>query len=429
MYSRTICVKINSQDVVDTEKGKEWGKNVEMNFKKPAVVTGVLFAMLLPGIILDVVYRLTWFQGLRRTISQIGITYDRAFQILSSQAGILMTMVSLFLTINIYIAERSEKKVYGILRKELFGSDEGCLYIWVGRMGFVAPALFILSLNLYFCCTGYLLFFYCYLFLIIYYLKHKNSFGLERDKNAVITKIIRCLPEETVDLGQGLRYRVLLENIGRNTKEDGNWLEIEDMYYRLLECVQDYDMARKYQFSYYFYLIIFWKYQEDGAFSIQILKRYMEKMDLDAEDEWQGGKKAPLLWGMLKAAHQKAEEAELITFFQWFLDFPGRSKAVMDQTEKVLPVTVLNEQAAMLLVLLECRMNQRGLKSEYMAKQVKILWSYGKVVMRSGASGRWGFIRRLVKVDPEDAQMYEDILKELESDSSNNSQKCVITNL
>lgn len=79
----------------------------------------LLVLMLIPGIVLDMMY----WKHQANIVNCLGSVpryvkvYNNAFSILKSNVGVLMTMVSIFLTMNINMAERSEKKVYGIPRK------------------------------------------------------------------------------------------------------------------------------------------------------------------------------------------------------------------------------------------------------------------------------------------------------------------------
>ncbi|MCD8326837.1 MAG: hypothetical protein LUC90_09235 [Lachnospiraceae bacterium] len=160
-------------------KGNE--KTMGVNVKKlRRYINSILMAifLLLPGLVLDFVHdqKITWnwatavYECIRDCARWAGLHYDNAFQVLSNNLGVLITIVSLFLTMNINIAERSEKKVFGISRKEL--EDQGMgrwiKFFRVMRViGFLAPLLMIACIIERWCITGYLLLLFCYIFLVL----------------------------------------------------------------------------------------------------------------------------------------------------------------------------------------------------------------------------------------------------------------------
>lgn len=388
-----------------------------------------LFVMLSPGIVLDITYRFHQsLKYLREWISLLGITYDGAFQILSGHAGMLTTMVSLFLTVNIQIAERSEKKIYGIPRKEMREVEQNQLYISMEQMACVAPLLFLVFLNFGFCFTGYFIFFYCYLFLFSYYYKHRSSYSTDYNQKAVLHKLDGCLSDEECDTEQILQFRLLLENIGRSAEKEGNWLEMETLYYRLLEC-QNLNNGKKYIMSYYFYSTVFWKYSKNWLISIQMLKRYMRKIDkISTEKDCIPDEDWPVIWGMLKSVCCEADDEHLTVFLQWFLNVQERSSTAFT-TEKTLPISVIKEQSGMLLVLFEYRLRQIGIQSVRLEGQLKLVRNYGKVTVQSDDYQCLSQIRKLNQLEPEDTLVIEEVITELEDDYRNHSRKCIITNL
>lgn len=390
-----------------------------------------IIIVMMPGIVLDLLYRSNMFGSMRQLLSSWGITYRSAFEILRSQAGILMTMVSLFLTINIHIVERAEKKVFGIPRKELFKEDDSKLYVWTRKTSCVSPVLFVIALNTYYCFTGYMLFLWCNAFLIMHFYKHRNSYGEKSNRGAVINKLKGCLQGEDVTLDEVMEYRMTLENIGSSAVVDGNWLELEKMYYSLLESSRYYNAMNRYMLSYYYNTVIFWNYNKNRFFSIQMLKRYMQHIDLYAAKEdnipdWEW----PVLWGMLIAACQKAEEEELSILLGWFLDFAERSRAVRQGANYELPVSVLKEQAGMLSILSEYRLRYSEINDSYLVLQMMRIWDYGKVSIKNC---EYDSIEQLYNMNETDLEndriLIGDIVKDLKSDVLNHSKISIITNL
>lgn len=406
--------------------------NGQRLFSRQSLLSGLKLAgMLLPGIVLDFIYRFhNFLPGLRVMLAKHGITYDGAYDILSSYAGILMTMISLFLTINIQSAERSEKKVYGIPRKELQEEGHARWYILLRNMVWASPLLFLICLNIRCCFTGYFVLVYCYVFLRVHYNRHRNSYKIDGNRKAVVQKLAACLSDRQIGAEQILQYRLLLENIGRSAQEDGNWLEMETLYGQLLKW-KDYSEEETYIISYYFSSIIFGKCNKNQAVFIQMLKRYMKETDCEiAQQDGIPDKKWPVLWAMLKFACCEAEEEFLVLFLKWFLDFTKRSGIVIDTTGNRLPQLALNEQAGMLLLLSEYRLRQNRVKSSCLERQMSQICRYGIVTVKKNREYQcMSKIRFLNSIQQEDTEIIEKIITELESDCQNHTRNCIIMNL
>lgn len=420
-------------------KSKCVSKNSESkkDIRKEILLTILLLAlMLIPGIILDGIY---WkcqldIVNCSESMPNYVTVYNNAFIILNSNVGVLMTMVSIFLTMNINMAERSEKKVYGIPRKELYMSKKGLVYQGIGRISYIAPILMVVFLNLSYCISGYLLYLYCYSFLIVHYCIHESSYSKSRNQKAVIAKLEGCFPD-TGELNADviLQFQMLLENIAKSVEEDGNWQEIGDLYNKLIQVIPKDDVIKAYVISYNFYNIVYWRENNRRrTVSMQLLESYIKAMDASETEagsalidvEWS------VLWGMLRVAIYKSEESELVEFFCWLFNFPMRSEKVFQKTQKKQSPILLKEQVGMILVLMEYRLRHRSLESQRLKEQIKVAWEYGREALWDEEYNFYAIIQLINEgVKEDDAADIEEIVKDLRNDYRNRKRNSIISNI
>lgn len=395
-----------------------------------------LMLMLIPGIILDNIY---WrFQidiaDCSESVPNYVTVYNKALKILESNVGVLMTMVSIFLTMNIDMAERSEKKIYGILRKELHMSETGLIYQVIKMMSYIAPVLMVIFLNLSYCISGYFLYLYCYSFLIVHHYIYESSYSVSRNQKAVIAKLKDCFPEMgELNADIILKFQMLLENIAKSVEEDGNWQEIGSLYNKLVQDIQNDDIIKAYAISYNFYNIVYWRgSNRSRTATMQLLKSYIKEMDASETETGTSSKNTEwsVLWGMLKVAIYKAEEGELIKFFCWFFNFSARSGEVLQQTQKQMSLVLFKKQVGMILVLMEYRLRHRGLESQRLKEQIRMIWEYGREVLLDEEQKLSAIIQLINEgVKEDDAADIEEIMKNLKSDYQNRNRDSVITNI
>ena len=347
-------------DMMD-EKAVDMRKEVMMTI----LILPIIF---LPGVVADIFYRIgdklwtTW--GLVVLLRSIGITYSSSFDILNSSFGVIVSMVSMFLTINNNISERFEKKVFGISRGKLFTEDsfvKGFLFEYFKRVCLCAPVFMLLFLNLEFCVSGYLVFAYCILFLLWHYYRYDSSYSKRKSLEKTVQKLKDDLPKEDVWTEDILsEYQISLECIGGSAEEDNNWKEVENLYYEMLDATEKYDYYKRYLIAFYFYRTVFWRRKNRN----QIMPMHMMQLYLNRLDKRLGKKileKIPsdelsVLWGMMRVAVCEASEYELIHFIENFLDFPGRGCNVLKGNENGhIKLRIMEEQTGMLLFLIEYR--------------------------------------------------------------------------
>lgn len=393
-----------------------------------------LCIMLLPGIVLDIVYWtgdrhwLSWeiFSLLRHW----NITYSNAFHILGSNFGVIVAMFSMLVSMNNNIFERFEKKAYGIPRVELY-PHEG-IYRYCKRMCLLAPVLMLVFLNMKFCVSGYAVFLYCACFLWWYYYRHISSFSKPLDET--VFKLKSYLPQEGAwDVKILTEYQLVLENIGRSAEEDANWKEIEILYDRLCDATQNYDPLKRYITIFCFYQTVVWRRnRRSHVIPMEMLWKYLSELDSAVggagsvpEQEW------PKLWAMMRVAVCESDEGELVRFLQWFYDFPDRSSKVLAETEKDgITSELLEEEAGILILLLEFRIQLRLPKGAQLIEQLKEAWGYSGYIFLSERNGLIYRVREFSQGPFEEGRnILETAIENLKEDYRTMSQKSLIANL
>lgn len=394
----------------------------------------VLCIMLSPGIVFDIVYWkvdrhwLSW--GLFSLLRRWNITYGNVFHILGSNFGVIVAMFSMLLSINNNIFERFEKKVYGIPRAELYPNER--IYRYYKQMCLLAPVLMLLFLNMKFCLSGYLLFLYCACSLLGYYYRHVRSFSKPLDE--MVCKLKGSLPRESMWTVEILsEYQIVLENIGRSAGEDANWKEMETLYNRLCEATQNYDPIKRFFIAFYFYRTVFWERAgRSRVIPMEMLWKYLSGLDSVSggglsvpEKEW------PTLWAMMRVAVCEADEGELVRLLQWFYDFPGRSGRVLAATgEHGVTSEIQEEEAGMLILLLEYRLQLRLPEGRQIMERLKEAWEHGGYVFMVEKSEVLYRIQEYIQ-DPfeEDRNILETAMENLREDYRTGSRKSLVVNL
>lgn len=177
--------------------------------------------LLFPGILLDLTYQgvlhgkiLVSILNVARGLGKIGLHYDTMFSFLENNVGTIVTMITLFFTMSIHVANRTEERVYGFSRSELYGLPRT---VRSRHLNYLAPVLMILLINLRYCLSGYLLLLWSYFFLMRQYSLYAGSFDKQRDIEAIVKKLTGCfadgLTSETL-----FEFQLILENFGNGIK-------------------------------------------------------------------------------------------------------------------------------------------------------------------------------------------------------------------
>lgn len=436
-------------------KDNKMGKNKDKTDRVGIIRTIVLLtAMLVPGMAVDMFYRLAagWWRTWKIVswLESCNITYNNAFGILGGSFGVIISMVSMFLTINNNISERLEKKVYGIPRSRLYEEQHtfaNGLFKYLKRMCLCAPVLMMVLLNLKFCVGGYLVFVYCISFLLWHYHRYDRSYSRELAFKKTIDVLMKDLPKEgTWTLDTTFNYQVLLENIGKSVEEEGNWKDTENLYYGLIDAVREYDYEKRYYIIFNFYRMVFWRKEKEGrTFPMDMLLAYLDSLDMELAKAGTNiikEKYQLVLWAMMRAAVCEAREEELIRFFEKFYDFLGRSRRILEKTgQAALPLKIMEEEAGMLLVLLEYRFRRVMPANMHFVRWLKRVWECGNRCFKfrkdklqdNNAEGGYEcpiWMSGLIGSSFEDdRQALETILANINEDCSSGSTKSVIINI
>ena len=401
------------------------------------ITVSVLGIMLSPGIALDIVYKNRISCGLCGKLIEFlkkfaisGITYQNAFRIIESNVGVLMTLVSFFLSLNVNIAERSEKKIYGIPRRDLELGKKMPVYKWVKRMSYLAPLWMLFFVNIQYCVSGYLVFFYSYLFLFLHYFLYENSFSQDKNREAVINRLLAYIPVSGQWSSNILVNCYLQLNAIANSIEGDCWQDVEVIGLELFKCIPREGTVNLYIMSNQFTQVIYYTGGNSNTdFRMHFLKEFLTEFDSEAEKkgieaEW------PLWWGVLKCVIEKSSEAELIDFLETYLDYSVRSRLQISKFGKELNITIMQKQTVLLLVLIEYRLRVHGLEQQRLKELIDSLWHQGKAEFLKDDNDDWTDVVQLEKeAISSDGGGWEDIIEDMVSDCQNNTQKSMIANI
>lgn len=407
-------------------------------FHKKVVIESIktllmLPLMLLAGIILDILYWKGIIDSSLKMITWLvkwNISYSRALEILGGSFGIVVTILSMYITMNNNILERYEKKVYGIPRAKLKKVEKMSLK-YTRRMCLLAPLFMLLFLNINFCISGYWVLGYCIVFLLRHYYRQYSSFS--DSLNEVVALLKGQLSRDEAWTREAFsEYQILLECIGKSAEDDNNWTEIEIIYDNLYNETLEYDYVKRYRIYFSFTEIVFWrKEKRNWVVPMRVLHKYIGNIDINlaglnniSEDE------CAILWGMLMPAVCRAEEGELIEFLHYFLNFGKRSIFVLRKTQEQIKVSALEEQAGIMLILVEYRLRRQLPETEQIVEQLRVLWEHGRYAFRNKESEWILKITILVQSSFEENRLIlEKAVEEVKDDCCNGTTRSLIRNI
>lgn len=362
-------------------------------FVKNMVIGAGLIGILSFGLVLDLTYSgkvqrklfVDIFEWLVVTLSPLGARYHVAREILKSNLGVLVTMVSLLLTMNINVSERAEKKVYGISRDELNFSRYKTLYSWIRGITYTAPIFMLISINLGYCLFGYLLLLFCYAFLILHHWLYNQSYDQAAVQKSVVHMLMcysdRGIDEEKEEL---LDYLSVLENIGNSIEADNNWKKAQQLYNCLMmEAAKKREIDSACLLCYYFFREVFWKRKQLTAMHvIQHTLREMDMLISEEVDEYGMKMREAILWGMLEIGIVHSTEEDLVMLLEELLYIAERSGRTVRNYGKELPVDAFQNQIGGILALIEFRLDEKEMQhSKALARKIGDAISYCETIL------------------------------------------------
>ncbi len=348
---------------------------------------GIVIFWLILALFLDAVhYRLItceWILKLWRWLSDLtGITYQSALDVLSGNAGTVMTLVSMFLTIGISIAERQTEHLYGIPWSELEPFQENG-YKYARKISHVAPLLIVIILNLSLCMTGYLLYVYCYAFYFMYYRTHEQSYDRERNQYLIVKKIYTEYEE-----GRGaglLAVRALFERMGNEAEKANNWNEMRMIYNKMMRECYKYNAESVHDIAGSFFSIIFFKGSHEFE-TRKFVRDFMTDFDKHRHDEIMD-KDWVEIFSIFEVIIMNMEEDKLIGMLESADDFSSRKKELNREWKEdyeghraeclqQLNSVTISLQRVLICVLLECRFQciSQGPRTVPLAEAVRKCW-------------------------------------------------------
>lgn len=342
--------------------------------------------LLSPGLLLDLIHHGVFhFKNLSaldlaRLLGKIGLRYETMFSFLDKNVGVIVTMITLFFTMSVYVANRAEEKVYGFSRSELDSFSHTGLYAVRSRhLTYLAPVLMILMINLHYCLSGYLLMLWSYFFLMRQYSRYAGSFDKQRDIEAVVRKLTDCFADELTSETL-FEFQFTLENHSNGIKTREEWKGAETIYKELISPCTKYGEEFYYIYSRYYFENVFCRKDFLGNRKVlSLLTKEIAACDLRIAEHAEMGKEDKFLfWGMLVGTIKCFCEEELLFFLEHFLDFRTRSNYTVKHIKRDLPYPILKWQSAMLLTVVEIWLQRNEMENLDLADTIKDLWHYGR---------------------------------------------------
>lgn len=396
--------------------------------------------LLLPGILLDLTYQgvihckiLMSALDLMRGFGKAGLHYGTMFSFLDNNAGIIVTMVTLFFTMSIHVANRAEERIYGFYRSELDDLLHTVPCVVRSRhLNYLAPILMIIMINLHYCLSGYLVLLWSYFFLMRQYSRYAGSFDKRRYMEGVVRKLTNCfvggLTSETL-----FEFQLTLENFGNGIKVKEEWKNAEKIYCILTNPCTKYKEELYYIYGrYYFEGVFCGKEFQENRNALHMLKKETAACDLRiAHYEEMQKKDKFLYWGILVGTIKSFCEEELILFLEYFLAFNMRSNYTMEYINKNLPSSILKWQSTMLLTAVEVWLQRNEAENLKLVDKVNLLWRHGRCLIEPKYESIFDSFAELsdeIRLLFDDSD-YQRALKKIKYDYVNHSKKSAIANL
>ena len=394
-----------------------------------AIILVIIIALFVFAINLDIVYwgyaQHSWadmvinnFRGLR----MYNITYTGALKIISSSAGILLTIITLFLNMNLNIMQRKETKVCGISRNELYQSKKSVPYFLMKLTSYLALLIMMIFLNLSFCVSAYLLLTYNYLFLLWNYFIHLSSFSKERDRDILVDKLVECVNKDDDFNKNVIEYQLLLEMMIIDINKNARWKEAECLFDCLLD--KSCEMGEKEHFAIctLYCEKIYWSDERYYGTGIQLLKDYIVGFEERAvKDIGILEQEYTIFWGMLNSMVKVITEEYLVELLSWYLNINKRSIYIYQKTKIRLLQDVLDAEHEMWLIAVELYLQKHHVMTDKMGNLINKLGSYCKDIylIEKNKFGK-KIAEFLYQIDEREASLLKDIDAEIEKDYRNN---------
>lgn len=396
--------------------------------------------LLIPGILLDLTYQgviqckiLVSALDVIRGFGKVGLHYAPMFSFLDNNVGIIVTMVTLFFTMSIHVANRAEGRVYGFSRRELDDllRTNSCA-VRSRHLNYLAPILMIIMINLHYCLGGYLVLLWSYYFLMRQYSRYAGSFDQHRYMEGAVRKLTNCfvggLTSETL-----FEFQLTLENFSSGIKVKEEWKNAEGIYGILTNpCTKCKEELYYIYGRYYFENVFCEKGFQGNRNALHMLKKETAACDLRiAEHEEMQKEDKFLYWGMLVGTIKNLCEEELILFLEYFLAFNMRSIYTMEYINKNLPSSILKWQSTMLLTAVEVWLQQNEAENLKLIDKVNLLWYHGRCMIEPECESIFDSFAEL----PDETRLlfddsdYQRAFKDIRYDYINHSKKSAVANL
>lgn len=304
-----------------------------------------------------------------------GIYYQKAGDTITSGLGILMTIVSMFITMNKGIIDNSANLVYGIPRNDLPVIERRLRFIILRRLNYFMPGIMLVLLmkDCYAC--AYTVLVYSYGCLIVNHCLYRCIFDKEMNQKAIVEQLEKIYlkrqkkkkkknwwkekrKENWNQKQQLYSDTLMIEDIAIYLGEQRAWENMRHLLNILLQDNQILFDGKVFIFHSMMKNAFLGNALENRTIYFQMLRCFLNREAAFA------GESSMISLACFELMFEKAEELELLENAEWQLDYVMRSRETKRYWESTLNDLYLNKQNGLFLVFLERRISRIPLQED-----------------------------------------------------------------
>ena len=314
----------------------------------------------------------------------LGLSYSRAYNLLSSNFGTGLTVVGIILTLSVNISNRSELRVYGLIRSDLDIGNKEPVYQIALRMAMLSPLFLIYSINAQLCLTGYIALVLPYVFFIYTYLLYSNSYRAEENRKKVIRKLSNVLDEYGyLTAESSVQWRTLMEDLKNAVRKEGYYANVQLLYETLIEETFRWDDSDKgFLLTHLFFDSVFMG-ETDIVPALMTFESFVFQMDdiiSNPKTTIKSEKVYTVFWAILCSLFWRCDEAQLQQFLEILFNYEYRIVRLLKHTNGVKELykkkfyEKLHIQTGLLLIGMELWLTRNDIKQSIMLQYLESGW-------------------------------------------------------
>lgn len=370
--------------------------------KKDIVIYACVLIIFIIVVLLDIIYycyrdKFEWIDVIMRKLGTrfdcFGITYYSALGKITNLVGVFMTIVSLLFTIFINKIQRSEKNIYGVTYKEMQNSQDSLIQHVLDcttKVIYLAPIILVCILNFGLCFTGYTLYILCWLSVLLQLGQYIDCFREKKIPGKVAGVILSSVADVEEWRDDDIRMLdIRLDEMSYGIQQTRSWSRVNPMLEVFIEKMIRYGPHQQAILAEHFC-----RHLCCGQGDRQMPVRHMWNLCLSHLNQKEGlsqkedfnaekGNGHALFWGMLHGLLPAMQTTELCQFIDELLDIRKQGIEVCGAVIKEgknnirFDLYIVKIRAAMVLIILEDRLEKEYIVTENIAKRIENLKKCG----------------------------------------------------